>query len=73
MVKVEAHLISALKGHGQCWKHYIDDTICSFKTEWTSHVLTILNKFHPSIKMTYKTESDNKISFLDVKGKTSRC
>ena len=66
MVKLETRLIPTLKDHSLFWKRYTDDTIYFLKTESTSHTLTILNKFHPSIKFTYETKSDNRIYFLDV-------
>ena len=66
MVELETHLILKLKDHLLCWKRYFDDIICFLKIDSTTHILNILSNFHSSIKFTYETESDNKISFLDV-------
>ena len=61
MVELETHLIPTLKGHLLCWKCHVDDIICFHKTGSASHILTTINNFHPSIKFTYETESDNRI------------
>jgi hypothetical protein len=49
------------------YKRYIDDTFLLFKHH--SHVnlfLDYLNSKHPNIKFTFESESNNKISFLDI-------
>ena len=66
MVELETHLILTLKDHLLRWKRYVDDIICFLKIDSTTHILNILSNFHSSIKFTYETGSDNKISFLDV-------
>ena len=66
MVALETNAIPTLKDHLLRWKCYVDDTICFLYTGSTSHALTILNNFHPSIKFAYETESDYKIYFLDL-------
>ena len=65
MVELETYLIPTLRDHLLCWKCYVDDTICFYKIGSTTYILSILNSY-PSIKSTYETESDNKISLLDV-------
>ena len=48
------------------WKRYVDDTNCFKKEDSVEHVMSVLNGFHPSIQFTYETESNNRLSFLDV-------
>ena len=63
MVELESNLIPTLKDHLSCWRRYADVDIHLFKMDWLNiccqHLIT-------SIKFTSKTESDNKLSFLDV-------
>ena len=65
MVQLKTHLIPTLKGHLLCRKCYVDDIICFLETGSTTHILNILKNFHPSIKVTYESESDTKISFFE--------
>ena len=64
MAELQRNLIPILKDHLSCWRRYVDDTICFIKNGSVAHVLSTL--FPSSIKFTYETESDNKLSFLDV-------
>ena len=50
-----------------CWKRYVDDTFCLFKTLDEAHLfLNYLNSKHPNIKFTCETEQNNQLSFLDI-------
>ena len=60
MVQLKPHLIPTLKDHLLCRKRYVDDIICFLEIGSITHILNILNNFHPSIKVTYESESDTK-------------
>ena len=66
MVELERNLISILKDHLSYWRRYVDDTICFIKNGSVEHVLSTLDNFHSSIKLTYEKDNGNKLSFLDV-------
>ena len=66
MVKLENNLIHTLLEHLDCWKMYVDDTICLIKNDSIDYVTSVLNSFHPPIQFTYQTENNNSISFLDI-------
>ena len=65
-MELERNLIPTVKDHLSFWRRYADDTICFIKNGSLEHVLSTPNNFHSSIKITYETESGNKLSFLDV-------
>ena len=48
------------------WKRYVDDTNSFVKEDSIEHVMSVVNSFHPSIQFAYETESNNRLSFLDV-------
>ena len=62
-VDLERNIIPTLSNDILLWKRYVDDTICFIK-------LTFINKvvetYHTNIKFTIETETENKISFLNV-------
>ena len=62
-VDLERNIIPTLSNNILLWKRYVDDTICFVK-------LTSINKvvqtYHTNIKFTIETETENKISFLNV-------
>ena len=62
-VDLERNIIPTLSNNILLWKRYVDDTICFIK-------LTSINKvvetYHTNIKFTIETETENKISFLNV-------
>ena len=66
MVELENTLVPTLTNHLICWKRYVDDTNCFINENSIPYVISVLNSFHPSIQFTYETESNNRLSFLDV-------
>ena len=66
MVEWENNLIHTLSEYLVCWKRYVDDTICFIKNVSIGYVISVLNGFHPSMQLTYETENNNTISFLDI-------
>ena len=66
MVELENTLVLTLSNHRISWKRYYDDNNCFIKEDSIDHVMSVLNGFHPSIQFTYDTESNNRLSFLDV-------
>ena len=66
MVELENNLVPTLSNHLMSWKRYVDDTSCFIKEDSIEHVMSVLNDFHPSIRFTNETESNNRLSFLDV-------
>ena len=55
-----------ISNHRISWKRYYDDNNCFIKEDSIDHVMSVLNGFHPSIQFTCDTESNNRLSFLDV-------
>ena len=66
MAELENTLVPTLSNHLMSWKRYVDDTNCFIKEDSIEHVMSILNGFHPPIQFTYRTESNNRLSFLVV-------
>ena len=66
MVELENTLVLTLSNHRISWKRYYDDNNCFIKEDSIDHVMSVLNGFHPSIQFTCDTESNNRLSFLDV-------
>ena len=66
MVELENTLVLTLSNHCISWKRYYDDNNCFIKEDSIDHVMSVLNGFHPSIQFKYDTESNNRLSFLDV-------
>ena len=66
MVELENTLVTTLSNHLMSWKRYVNDTNCFLKEDSIEHVMSVLNGFHPSIQFTYETESNNRLSFLDI-------
>ena len=66
MIGLENPLLPTLPILHMFWKRYVDDTNCFIKENSNEHVMSVLNGFHPSIQFTYETESNNRLSFLDV-------
>ena len=67
MVSLENSLVNKLSDKMPLWFRYVDDTFTFIKKGEIEHVIEILNKFHKDINFTHEVESDNIISFLDVK------
>ena len=66
MEELENTLVPTLSNHLMSWKRYVDDTNCFIKEDSIETVMSVLNGFHPSIQFAYETESNNRLSFLDV-------
>ena len=67
MVHLENHMITRLSGIMSLWYRYVDDTFTFIKEGEIDNVRKALDAFHNDIKFTYEVESNNEISFLDVK------
>lgn len=67
MVELEKRLIPTMGDKISLWFRYVDDTFTFIKKGEVDNVIEILNGFHESIKFTFETETDNCLSFLDVK------
>ena len=65
-VDLERDMIPTLYNDILLWKRYVDDTICFIKVTSINKVIETLNSYHTNIKFTIETETENKISFLDV-------
>lgn len=48
------------------FKRYVDDIITAVLRDKIDTILTAFNNFHPNLQFTFETETDNKISFLDI-------
>ena len=47
--------------------HYVDDIVCLFNSEsYADGFHELLNKWHPNIKLLFKKQQNNQISFLDI-------
>ena len=69
MAHLETTLMDELTSIGVCeWHRYVDDTFVLVQpgTE-VADLLTVLNRFHPSIKFTYELEANGSLPFLDVR------
>ena len=66
MVDLERSLVPLLTAKLSFWKQYVDDTITFVKAGTVDHILSVLSNFHPNIQLTYKTEYNFKLGFLDV-------
>ena len=66
MAELEQNIIPTLSNDTSLLKRYVGDSICFIKLTFFNKVLETLNSFHTNIKFTIKTETENKISFLDV-------
>ena len=67
MVDLETKVLPKLRTSMTAWKRYVDDTIAYIKEKDIDKVLKAINDHHDNIKFTYELESDNELSFLDVK------
>ncbi|CAF2031532.1 unnamed protein product [Rotaria magnacalcarata] len=69
MAYLETTLMDELISLGVCeWHRYVDDTFVFINPNANVNgILSVLNGFHPSIKITYKVEKDNELEFLEVK------
>ena len=67
MVDLETKVIPSVKKHMTPWWRYVDDTIAYIKEKEINTVLKAINAHHKNIKFTYELESNDEISFLDVK------
>ena len=64
----EKYILSNIKDENIVWLRYIDDVLCLWpKDTPIIPFFNQLNSLVPSIKFTYELESNNSISFLDVK------
>ena len=66
MVELENTRIPKLKQHIKNWRRYVDDTFVYVKNGFIEYVLSVLETFHPNIKLTYEKEVNNTPPFLDV-------
>ena len=66
MVELKKTLVPTLLNHLKSWKRYVDGRNFFIKEDSIEHVLSVLNGFHPFIQFTHETESNNRLSFLDV-------
>ena len=62
-VDLERNIIPTLSNDILLWKRYVDDTICFIKVTFINKVV---ETYHTNIKFTIETETENKISFLNV-------
>ena len=67
MVELEKRLIPTMMDKIALWYRYVDDTFSFIRKGEVENVIQVLNSFHESIKFTFEKESDNSLSFLDVK------
>ena len=66
MVHLENQMIPQLSEKMSSWFRYVDNTFTFIKEGEIESVRESLNGFHADINFTYETETDNRISFLDV-------
>ena len=62
-VDLERNIIPTLSNDILLWKRYVDDTICFIKV---TSINKVVETYHTNIKFTIETETENKISFLNV-------
>ena len=67
MVELEKRLIPTMSDKISLWFRYVDDTFTFIKRGQVDNVIEILNGFHENINFTFEKETENSISFLDVK------
>jgi hypothetical protein len=69
MTHLGATLMNALKSIGACeWRLHADDTFLLVGPNTkVDAILSILNNFHSSIKLTHENEAINSLLFLDVR------
>ena len=69
MAHLETTLMDELTSIGVCeWHRYVDDTFVLVQPgSDVADLLTILNRFHPSIKFTYEVDANDSLRFLDVR------
>ena len=65
-VELETTLVPKVEDHVHKWRRFIDDMFAYVKIGSADYVLSVLNSFHKNIKLTYKEEQNNTLSFLDV-------
>lgn len=66
MEHLENHILPTLNLHIPFFKRYVDDIITAVPHDEINTIVTALNSFHPKLQFTHETETDNKISFLDI-------
>ena len=66
MVNLERSLVPQLNVYINFWRRYVDDTITFVKIGSGEYLLSVLNNFHPKIKLTYEMEVASKLIFLDI-------
>ena len=66
MESFEEKAIATSPQKPRVWKHYVDDTFTVLDCENIDSFLQHLNNQQPSIRFTMETESDSKLTFLDV-------
>ena len=57
----------AEKCGGTIYERYVDDILTSMKSEELPVLLQFVNQLHPNLKFTSEVETNNSISFLDLK------
>ena len=67
MVHLETSIIPNFQNEVPIWLRYVDDTFTIINESKIVDLINALNSFHPNIKFTHEIESDNHISFLDIK------
>ena len=64
-VNLEKSLVPKLKVCINFWSRYMDDMITFVKIGSVEYLLSVLNNFHPKIKLTYEMEVESNLAFLD--------
>ena len=59
--------VIAEKCGGTIYERYVDDILTSMKSEELPVLLQFVNQLHPNLKFTSEVETNNSISFLDLK------
>lgn len=63
---LESNVIEHLGYRLLFYKRYVDDVITAVHKDDIDDLVHSFNQYHPSLKFTFKFESNNKISFLDM-------
>ena len=66
MVELENTLVLKLKQNIKNWRRYVDDTFVYVKNGSIEYVLSVLERFHPHIRLTCEKEVNNTLPFLQV-------
>ena len=66
MISLELKVLPKVSYYLCYWKRYVDDTFANILPEKFDLIWEELNSYHPNIKLMYKLEENNKITFLDL-------